>query len=179
VARGPFNIKADTRGVVDALSNKLPAAYARESGIALEQIADGTIASIKRRRIWPNEKKGVLKEGLWRSEPRFRKSGNEIDMGWSGQGAAFGPGHEWGFKKSKWKIAPVNLRTSTKQTSERIGQPIKALRFVMGGRVLYSRGHEVSKPRDEKPHWAPAIEAYPVQARMGEALDHAIKRARL
>jgi hypothetical protein len=164
VARGPFNIKADTRGVVDALSNKLPAAYARESGIALEQIADGTIASIKR---------------LWRSEPRFSQSGTAIDMGWSGQGAAFGPGHEWGFKKSKWRVAPVNLRTSTKQTSERIGQPIKALRFVMGGRVLYSRGHEVSKPRDEKPHWAPAIEAYPVQARMGEALDHAVKRARL
>jgi hypothetical protein len=177
--RPGFNVKVDTKRVVDALSNKLPAAYARESGPALEEIADGIIASIRRRRIWPNEKRGILKKGLWRDEPQFRRSGAEIDMGWSGPGAAFGPPHEWGFKKSKWKIAPVNLRTSTKHSSERIGKPIKALRFVMGGRVLYSRGHEVSKPREEKPHFAPAAEAYPVEARMGRALDTAVRRAGL
>jgi hypothetical protein len=176
---GPFNIKADTRGVTDALSDKLPAAYARESGVALEEIADGIIASIRRRRIWPNERIGTLKRGLWRSEPKYRKSGAEIDMGWSGEGAAFGPSHEFGYKKSRWKVAPVNLRTSTAQTSKRMGQPIRALRFVVGGTVVYSRGHEVSKPRQEKPHWKPALEAYPVERRMGRALDSAVRRAGL
>lgn len=176
--RGTFNIKADARGVKDALSNKFPAAYVRESGIALEEIADGIIASIRARRIWPKETKGILKKGLWRSEPKYRKSGAEIDMGWSGEGAAFGPGHEFGFKKKKWSIAPVNIRKSTKHTDKRIGLPIKALRFVMGGRVLYSRGHEVSAP-EEKPHFEPAAKAYPIDARMGQALEAATRRAGL
>ena len=180
MARGTFNIKVDSKSVQDALGNKLPAAYARESGVALEQIADGTIASIRRRQIWPNERRGILKKGLWRSEPRPGQSGTEIDMGWSGQGAAFGPGHEWNSFPSSWVVRPVNLRTSTKQTSKRLGQPIKALRFVVGGRVVYNRGPiTIHPPKDLKPHWAPAIEAYPVQAVLGRALDTATKRAGL
>ncbi len=181
MAKGTFNIKADIKPVVDALTNKLPAAYARESGVALEEIADGTIASIRRRRIWPRETKGILKKGLWRSEPQHRQSGTEIDMGWSGEGAAFGPGHE-GTEPfpSSWVVKPVNLRTSTKHTSKRMGQPIKALRFVIGGRVVYSKGPiTIHPPRELKPHWQPAIDAYPVQAVMGRALDRSVRRAGL
>ncbi len=180
MARGTFNIKVDTKPVVDALQNKLPAAYARESGVALEQIADGTIASIRRRRIWPRETKGVLKKGLWRGEPRHRQGGTAIDMGWSGEGAAFGPGHEWGTFPSSWVVKPVNTRVSMMHSGRRIGQPIKALRFVIGGRVIFRRGPiTIHPPRELKPHWAPAIEAYPVQAVLGRALDRSIKRAGL
>ena len=180
MAKGSFTIKADTKGVVNALENKLPLAIARETGVALEQIADGTIASIRRRRIWPNERVGVLKQGLWRGEPRHSGQGLAIDMGWSGRGAAFGPGHEWGTFPSSWVVKPVNVRTSTKHTSKRLGQPIKALRFVVGGRVVYNRGPiTIHPPRELKPHWAPAIEAYPVQAVIGRAIDRGTRRAGL
>lgn len=174
-----FNVKIDAKGVTDALEHRLAAAYARESGPALEEIADGIIAAIRKRRIWNRETRGVLKKGLWRGKPRYRGSGTEIDMGWSGEGAAFGPGHEWGFKKAKWKIRPVGVRTSTQHVSTRLGQPIKSLRFVVGGRVCYARGVEVSAPRELKPHFAPAANAYPVQARMGRALNSATRRAGL
>lgn len=174
-----FNVKVDTKGIEDALANKLPAAYARESTAALEQVADGIIATIRSRKIWAKETVGVLKKGLWRGSVRPRQSGSEIDMGWSGEGAAFGPGHEWGFRKASWKVAPVNTRTSTKHSSKRIGQPIKALRFVVGGMVVYSKGVTVRAPRELKPHWAPALKKFPVEKVMGQALDRAVKRAGL
>jgi len=180
VASGSFNIKADTRDVVDSLSNKLPAAYARESIPALEEIADGTVANIRRRKIWAKERRGILKKGLWRGNPKPRQSGAEIDMGWSGQGAAFGPGHEWNTFPASWTVKPVGIRTSTKNASTRLGQPIKMLRFMVGGRVVYSKGPlTIHPPRELKPHWAPALESYPVQARLGRALDTAIQRAGL
>ncbi len=174
-----FFIKADTRAVEDALSNKLPAAYARESERGLEQVADGIIATIRRRRIWAKETVGVLKKGLWRGKVRFRKSGNEIDTGWSGEGAAFGPGHEFGFRKPSWKVAPVNTRASTKHSDKRIGQPIKALRFMVGGMVVYSKGHTVTAPKDLKPHFGPAADKFPIDVVMSRALDRAVKRAGL
>ncbi len=173
-----FRVTVDAKRTKIAL-RQFAAVYARETGPALEEIADGIIASIRRRQIWPNEKKGVLKEGLWRDEPIVTRSGSSINLGWSGRGAAFGPGHEWGFKKSKWMVKPVNTRASTKSSGKRIGQPIKALRFVMGGRVMYSRGHEVSAPRQLKPHFKPALEAYPVSRRMGRVLRDATRRVGL
>ena len=176
---GSFNISVDTKGVRTALQ-KFPVAYARESGIALEEIADGIIANIKRRKIWPNEKKGVLKEGLWRGEPSKTRSDREIDMGWSGRGAAFGPGHEWGTFPSSWQVKPVNTRVSMIHSGRRIGQPIKALRFVIGGKVIFRRGPlTIHPPRELKPHWAPAVKAYPVDARMSRALSIAINRVGL
>ncbi len=69
-----FSIKADTKAVEDALT-KLPAAYARESVRSLEEVADGIIATIRRRKIWAKETVGVLKKGLWRGSVRPRKSG--------------------------------------------------------------------------------------------------------
>jgi len=175
-----FRITADTRKVRTALERKFPDAYARESAVALEEIADDVIATIKRRRIWTGGKGGeTLKEGLWRGDVESRRSGAKIDTGWSGKGAAFGPSHEFGYKKNRWPVKPTNVRTSTKQTSKRIGKPIKALRFVVGGRVVYSRGHMVSKPRSEKPHFMPAYRKVDTAGIMGDALDRAIKRAGL
>lgn len=167
-----FDIKADTRNVEDALNRRLMAAFARERVRSLEQTADGIIASIRRRRIWPNETRGILKQGLWRGEVQSTKDDAHVDMGWSGKGAAFGPGHEFGFKKARWRVAPVNVSAKT-------GQPVKALRFVHNGIVCYSRGHMVGAPRVLKPHFKPAAEAYPTQRRMGEALDRAVQRAGL
>jgi len=178
-----FNIKANTREVVNALEHRVAAAFARERVRALEEIADGIIATIRRRKIWPNEKKGILKQGLWRGEVRSTQSDAEIDLGWSGQGAAFGPGHEFGFKKKKWKIAPVGIRKSPggRDAGGRFtkGKAIGVLRWVQGGRVMYSRGHEVSAPRQLKPHFAPAAKKFPVDQRMGRALDDAVERAGL
>jgi hypothetical protein len=173
-----FNVKVDSKGVSKALK-RFPVAYAREMIPALQEIADGIIANIRRRQIWPNETKGILKQGLWKGDVRPSRTSPEIDMGWSGVGAAFGPGHEWGFKKSSWMVKPVGIRQSMMDSGRRIGQPIKALRFVVGGRVCFSRGHMVSKPRSEKPHFAPAYDAYPVQERLGEAIDLAAKRVGL
>lgn len=174
-----FTVKADTQPVTDAIMDRLPIAFARERVVALEQIADGIIASIRSRKIFDKETVGTLKKGLWRGEVKSTKSDASVDMGWSGVGAAFGPGHEFGFKKASWPIKPVGVRVSTKETSKRLGQPIVALRFVSGGLVCYSRGHSVSAPRALKPHYKPALDAYPVEQRMGEALDRAVKRAGL
>jgi hypothetical protein len=179
VPRGDFNIKVDTKAVSAALK-KFPAAYARESGIALEEIADGTIANIRRRQIWAKETVGVLKKGLWRGEPSATRGNREIDMGWSGEGAAFGPGHEWGTFPSSWVVKPVNTRVSMMDSGRRIGQPIKALRFVIGGRVIFRKGPiTIHPPKELKPHWAPAIKAFPVEKTMGRALSRAISRVGL
>jgi len=177
--RGTFNVKVDTKLVREALANKVPSEYESRRGVMLRQMMDGVIANIRRRQIWPNETVGILKRGLWAGDPYFTGGGLAIDGGWSGEGAAFGPGHEYGFKKSKWSIKPVNVRTSTKHTSNRIGQPIKMLRFKAGGRVIYARDVVVSAPSELKPHWAPALKAYPVDAKMGKAIDGAIARAGL
>jgi hypothetical protein len=165
-----FTIKADTKGVEKALDNTLPAAFARESIPALEEIADGVLARIKRTYIFDGGHGKVLKEGLWRGNVRSRRSGAEIDLGWSGQGASFGPGHEWGFSKARWMVKPVGTKG---------GKPIKALRFVANGRVMYSKGHMVRAPRKLKPHFQPAVDAYPVEARLGKAMDRAVQRAGL
>jgi hypothetical protein len=172
-----FNVKMNAKDAEQSL-DRFPAAYAREMVPALQEIGDGIIASIRRRQIWPKETKGILKQGLWKGDVRSRQSGSEIDLGWSGVGAAFGPGHEWGFKKSSWMVRPVGIRKSTEHTDKRIGEPIKALRFVgPGGMVCYSRGHKVSAPRELKPHFKPALDSYPVQERMGIAVDRAMDRA--
>jgi hypothetical protein len=77
-------------------------------------------------------------------------------------------------------VRPVNLRTSTKHTSKRLGQPIKALRFVVGGRVVYNKGPiTIHPPRELKPHFQPALDAFPVAMVMGRALDDAKRRAGL
>jgi hypothetical protein len=158
-----FNVRADTKDVVDALDRRFPAALVQEQSRSLEEIADGILANIKRQRIFPKETKGTLKKGLWRDNPKPFKSGPKINLGWSGEGAAFGPGFEFGFRKPSWFVKPVGTRE---------GKPINALRFVVGGTVVFSRGHTVRAP-DKRPHFQPALEAYPVAARMGEAIDRA------
>jgi hypothetical protein len=157
---------------------------------ALEEIGDGIVANIRRRQIWSKGGGETLKKGLWSGPVQPSRTTPEIDMGWSGEGAAFGPGHEWGFKKSSWMVKPKNVRTSTTwasagrsggkyQVGGNIGQPIKALRFVMGGKVFYSKGHRVRAPRVLKKHWQPAYDAYPVGKRMELALDRAADRVGL
>ena len=118
----------------------------------------------------------------------MRKSGSSIDTGWSGEGAAFGPSHEFGYKKSSWPVKPVGIRITAKKRDKK-GRFLKGggtkvigvLRFRVGGKIVYSRGHTVSKPAPQhiKPHFVPAYEAYPVEARMGKALDRAVERAGL
>jgi len=174
-----FNVTVNAAGAVDGL-NHLAAAYAQESVSSLEQVADGIIANIKRRRIWAKETVGTLKQGLWRGAVRSRQSGAEIDLGWSGKGAAFGPGHEFGFKKKSWVVKPVGTRVSTTHSDKRIGLPIVALRFQVGGKVVYSRGPiTIHPPKVLKPHFQPALDAYPVDKVMGDAMDRAVKRSGL
>jgi hypothetical protein len=174
-----FNIQIDAGQVADALDRKFLAAFARERVVALEKIADGILNNIKREKIFPNEKKGTLKKGLWRGKVKSTKTNASVDLGWSGVGAAFGPGHEFGFKKTKWKVAPVGIRTSTTQTTKRIGKPILALRFVAGGEVAYSRGHEVSAPSKLYPHFVPAAKKYAADKEFSAAVDRAARRAGL
>ncbi len=174
-----FTIKADGKAVRSALQ-KFPVAYARESRKSLEEIAHGILANIKRRNIWGGSKDGkTLKKGLWAGDVRSSKGGAEIDTGWSGEGAAFGPGHEHGFTKDRWMVKPKNTRQDMMVSGRRIGQPIKALRFMVNGMVVYSKGHVVSAPRNLKPHWAPALKKFPVDKVMTAALDRAVKRAGL
>jgi len=164
-----FFLKLKSQKAKEALERDFAAAVARENVFALEKIGDGIIADIRTK----DHFHGTLEKGLWK-KVKARKSSARLDMGWSGVGAAFGPGHEFGFKKKKWFVKPVNVRTSTEQTDKRLGKPILALRFVVGGQVVYSRGHEVSAPKKLHPHFKPAADRYPIQ----ETIDLAIVKAK-
>ena len=72
-----FNVKIDSKGVQKRL-RKFAAAYAKEMRRSLDETANGIIATIRARHIWPNEKVGVLKQGLWAGEPVSTRGNTSI-----------------------------------------------------------------------------------------------------
>lgn len=170
--RGGFNVDisvADTRAFRQSLTRETSAAMLRNLKIVLPEIADGLIAEV-RRGDWFSHETGNLKKKLYRSKPRITQSGGSIDVGWAGDAAVYGPVLEFGPTKRRWEIKPkgtTRVRVKGRglvARTVRAGKnekAIRALRFKMGGKVVYFR--KVVRnwtPKSLRPHFGKALENY-------------------
>lgn len=138
----------------NALSNNLKRRVIRQAEILLDtrlqQMAIMAINKIRRdsRRIVP-DKKGTILGGLWRGNVATNGSKKEIEFGWSDPLGHF---FEFGTEKKKWFVKPKGIKSD--------GKAVKALRFVSGGSVFYSKGHWIKfSEKMLKPHVKPVLDA--------------------
>jgi len=140
-----FRAHADIKPVAGALDR-----VAVNLKKVLPEIADRVITQVRAGNWFRNET-GVLKKGLYKSNPRVTQSRGEIDVGWSGPASIYGPVLEFGPKrKAGWLIKPKGVKAD--------GGKVKALRWVSNGQVHYAKSvwHQWT-PRQLRPHYRKAL----------------------
>jgi hypothetical protein len=159
-----FDVRVDGKPVIRAFgegTGSFQAALMRNYRDILPEIADKLIATVRAGNWFTNES-GNLKKKLYRSAPRITKSTAEIDVGWAGDSAVYGPVLETGPNKKTWTISPKTA---------------KNLRWVTGGKVHYAKQVTINwTPASLRPHIAPAMDK--IERWVDEKMDRATVDAR-